>query len=221
MDLTPGGPSKGQPLERDISARWLRPNENVWGFSILDCTQYADGMMSFTSDPKIAEEFNGLRTESGRELPGASFTPSKGFRCNLEYTITKEPPDGPVFKSLVMEQKWDIYLYDSCLFFRRSWTGALTHRAVLETELPRLRVASVESAHTLPDGLAVRQVDFLIKSHLLLAAAVHPLLPDLGQDAEKQAHYTFNCYGSKGRYGTLVETVGTPYYWNRALLSAR
>lgn len=219
MDLTPGEPSKGHAPERP-SARWLRPNENVWRFSILDCTQFADGMTSFTSDPGIAEKFNRLRAESGRGLPGANFTPSQSFRCNLEYTITKEPPDGSVFKSRVMEQKWDIYLYESYLFFCRSWTGELTHRALLETAVPRLRVVSVESAHTLPDRLAVRQVDFLIKSHLLLAAALHPLLPELGQDAEKQAQYTFNCYGSKGRYGTLEETLGTPYFWNRTLLSA-
>jgi len=116
-----------------------------------------------------------------------------------------------------MEQKWDIYLYDSCLFFCLSWTGEVTYRAVLETEVPRLRVVSVESAHILSDRLAVRQVDFLIKSHLLLAAALHPLLPELGQDAEKQAQFTFNCYGSRGLYGTLEETLGTPYFWNRAL----
>jgi hypothetical protein len=76
MDSTPAGLSRGYPPERGITARWLQPNENVWRLSILDCTQFADGMTSFTSDQGIAEKFNRLRTESGRELPGANFAPS-------------------------------------------------------------------------------------------------------------------------------------------------
>jgi hypothetical protein len=105
--------SKAGPQQQSLTARWLQPSENVWRLSILDCTQFADGMTSFTSDQQIAESFNRLRTESGQELSNANLTPRQSLRCNLAYEINKQPPDGPVFKSRVMEEKWDIYLYDS------------------------------------------------------------------------------------------------------------
>lgn len=115
-----------------------------------------------------------------------------------------------------MEEKWDIYLYLTILYFCSSWTGELVHWAAVESEPPTLRIVSVQSLQNLPNTLAVRQVHFLVKSHLLAAVAAHPLLPELGHDAEKQAQYTFGCYGCKGRYGTLEETLGTPYYWNES-----
>jgi len=208
--------SKVGPKQQSLTARWLQPSENVWRLSILDCTQFADGMTSFTSDQQIAERFNRLRTESGQELSNEDFTPRQSVRCNLAYEINKQPPDGPIFKSRVMEEKWDIYLYHSNLYFCRSWTGELVHCAVVESEPKWLRIVSVQSLQNLPDKLAVRQVDFLVKSHLLLAVALHPLLLELDHDAEKQALYTFNCFGCKGRYGTLEETLGTPYYWNQS-----
>jgi hypothetical protein len=203
-----------EPQQQSFTARWLRPSENVWRLSILDCTEFADGMASFSAARQIADSYSRLRSESGQELSKQDLIPRQSFRCNLAYEINKQPSDGPVFKSRVMEEKWDIYLYDSNLYFCRSWTGELVHCAVVETEPKRLRIVSVQSFQNLPDKLAVRQVDFLCKSHLLLAVALHPLLLELGHDAEKQARYTFGCYGCKGRYGTLEETLGTPC-WNQ------
>ena len=61
----------------------------------------------------------------------------------------------------------------------------------------------MESDRDLPEKLAIRQVDFLVKSHLLSAMALHPLLAELGNDAEKQALRSFESYGRRALYGTL------------------
>jgi hypothetical protein len=209
------------PKKQKVSARWLQPNENIWRLPILDCTQYADGMTSFTESPQVAQKYSELRKASGQELPGVEFKPIQSVPCNLAYEINKRPADGPVFKSRIMEEKWDIYSYDERLFFCRSWSGELIYRAAVKCELPTFEVLMVESSEKLPEKLAVQQVDFLVKSHLLLAMALHPLLAELGHDAEKQAMHSFGRYGNKGRYGTLEETIGTAYYWNQSPLKAR
>jgi hypothetical protein len=199
-----------------VPARWLQPNENFWGLTVLDCAEYAQNMMSFTGNPEIAKKYGELRRATGREWPALEFKPIQSVPCNLTYKITRLPADGPVFKSSMMEEKWDIYLYNEHFFFCRSWGGELIHRAVVKSELPTLTVLKVESSQELPENRAVRQVDFLVKSHLMLAIALHPLPFELGQDVEKQAAHSFACYGNKGRYGTFEETIGTPYYWNQS-----
>jgi hypothetical protein len=209
------------PNKQKITARWIQPKENLWRLPVLDCTQYADGMMSFTDAPEVAKKYGELRRASGEELPRLDFKSAQHFACNLTYKIDKRPADGPLFKSRVMEEKWDIYLYDEGLFFCRSWSGELIYRAAAKCEPPALKISMVESSQQLPESLAVRQVDFLIKSHLMLATALHPLPADLGRDEEKQAMHSFTCYGAKGRYGTLEETIGTAYYWNQSPLTDR
>jgi hypothetical protein len=202
-----------------VAACWLEPNENRWRVSVLDCTKFADGMVSFTGSPEIAKGYNEQREASGQELPGVEFKPIRSVPCDLTYKIMKRPPDGPVFKSRIMEEKWDIYSYDERLFFCRSWTGELIYRAAVKCEPPILKVLMVESSEDLPEKLTVRQVDFLVKSHLMLATALHPLPLELGRDEKKQAVHSFGRYGRRGRYGTLEETIGTAYYWNESPLT--
>lgn len=198
-----------------MPARWLQANENVWGFLVLDCSKVAESMMSLTGKREIAMKYSELRKASGQELPGLEFKPIQSIPCNLTYRVNKRPADGPVFKSRMMEEKWDIYSYDERLFFCRSWSGELIYRAAVKCEPPTLRVLTVESSENLPENMAVRQVDFLVKSHLMSAVALHPLPLDLGRDAEKQALHSFGRYGSRGLYGTLEETIGTACYWNQ------
>jgi hypothetical protein len=207
------------PKKQKVSARWLQPNENPWGLPVLDCSQYAKGMMSTTSSFEVAKKYSELREASGQELVGLEFRPIHSVPCNLTYQVENRPADGPVFKSQAMEVKWDIYLYEERLFFCRSWDGELIYRAAVNCGPPTLKVLMVESSQDLPEKLAVRQVDFLVKSHLMLALALHPLLVELGRDEEKQAAYSFACYGAKGCYGTLEETIGTAYHWNQSSLT--
>lgn len=214
-------PRIAPPGDRKLAARWLQPNENLWRLQVLDCTQYAGGMMSFTSSPEVVKKYSELRRASGKELPQLDFNAAQRFACDLTYKIDKLPPDGPVFKSRVMEEKWDIYLYEEHIFFCRSWSGELIYRASAESELPALNILTVESNQQLAGNLTVRQVDFLIKSHLMLATALHPLPAELGRDEEKQAANSFSCYGVKGRYGSLEETIGTAYFWHQSPLTNR
>jgi hypothetical protein len=169
-------------------------------------------MISTTSNAEIANTYTRLRSSTGEELRSQVFNPALSIPCNLTYNVAKHIPDGPVFKSQVMEEKWYIYMYDDHLYFCRSWGGELFYRVTLQRERSALRVLLVEAGHKTAEKITLRDVDFLIKSHVLSAKALHPLPQELGRDTQKLALFSFSAYGRLGLYGTFDETIGTPYY---------
>jgi len=199
--------------KQKIPARWLAPSENRWGLVVLDCTQNACTMMSTSKSIEIVKKYHDLRNSTGEELRNRVFNPTLSVSCSLAYNVAQRAPDGPVFKSHVMEEKWDIYLYGDHLYFCRSWGGELTYRAAVECQPPALRVPMIETSQKSAEKIAVRDVDFLIKSHVLGAKALHPLPRDMGRDTEKLALFSFAAWGRMGLYGTFEETIGTPCYW--------
>jgi len=70
------------PSKQKMAARWLQPNENLWRLPVLDCTQYADGMMSFTGNSEVAKKYGELRGTSGQELLRLDFKPAQRFSCD-------------------------------------------------------------------------------------------------------------------------------------------
>lgn len=202
---------------QNVPARWLDPSENSWGLPVLDCSQNACSMMSTTSNIEIAKTYARLRNSTGEELRSEVFNPTLSIPCNLTYNVAKPIPDGPVFKSQLMEEKWDIYMYDDHLYFCRSWGGQLFYRVALQCEPRALRVCLVEASHKTNEKITLRDVDFLIKSHVLLAKALHPLPQELGRDTQKLALFSFSAYGRMGLYGTFEETIGTRYYRDQSI----
>ncbi len=200
--------------EQKIAARWLAPSENPWGLVVLDCTQFASTMMSVTESIEVVKKYDSLRSSAGEELRNQFFNPTLSISCDLAYKITGRAPDGPIFKSQAMEVKWDIYLYDDKLYFCRSWSGEMLYRATTKCEPPILHVVLVETSQESNEKTTLRHADFLIKSHALQAKALHPLPENLGRNPEQLPRHSFSAYGSKGLYGTLEETIGTPYYYN-------
>lgn len=203
--------------EQRLSAAWLEPGENIWGLPVFDCSESASSMVSTTSHPEIAKKYVSLRDSTGEELRKEVFKPALSFPCNLTYDVEGRAPDGPVFKSQVMEEKWDVYLYDDQLYFCRSWQGELMYRVKVQCEPQVLKVVLIEGSHKTNEKMTLRDVDFLMKSHVLGSIALHPLPREVGRDPQKLAVYSFAAYGCLGMYGTFEETVGTPYYWDRSI----
>jgi hypothetical protein len=203
--------------KQTIPAHWLAPNDNPWGLAVLDCTHNACTTMSTTANIEIAKKYNSLRNLTGEELQNELFNPALTITCSLLYNVAKRAPDGPVFKSQIMEEKWDIYFYGDHLYFCRSWGGELFYRVALECEPPTMKVSLIEASHKINEKSAVRDVDFLIKSHVLSAKALHPLPREIGRNTQKLALYSFSAYGRMGLYGTFEETIGTPCYEGQSL----
>lgn len=189
---------------------WLEPDQNPFGLRVLDCRPFSTTMISATKDPSIAAHFSQLRSASGEEHRGRHPKDAVVARCDLAYPFSGESRDGPLFVAQRMEDKWDIYLYDGHLHFARSWTGELVFRAAIEFREREALVTSVEAsrAKVMDDlDLAVRMVDFLVKTHLYHQEAPHPLPRDYPDDKKALALYSFSEYGRWAFYGSFEDTT--------------
>ncbi len=109
----------------------------------------------------------------------------------------------------MMEDKWDIYLYDARLYFCRSWSGVLAYRANIRVEADKLRVTQIDYAKARAEESvgAVREVDYLIKSHLYGAVVPHPLPRKMPRHPETLALNSFSRFGHRCFYGSYDDTL--------------
>jgi hypothetical protein len=189
---------------------WLKPDENPFHLRVLDCRPFSTTMISTTEDPAIAARFTHLRNASGEEHRGKKPADAIVAICDLSYPFNGESRDGPLFVAQQMEDKWDIYLYDGHLYFARSWTGELAFRAAIDFRDRQALVTSVEAsrAKVVDDpALAVRIVDFLMKTHLYRKEAPYPFPQGFAEDKKTLALYSFSEYGRWAFYGSFEDTM--------------
>ena len=188
---------------------WILASENPFGIDVLDCRRITQGMVSMTGDESVAKTFGMLRSSQGRECLGQKPKECLSVACELEYPPVQTPKDGPLFKAAVMEDKWDIYLYDSRLYFCRSWSGVLRYRARIRVETDKLCVTQIDYAKSRSKEPldAVRVVDYLIKSHLYRVVVPHPFPRNMPNDPETLALDSFSRFGRRCRYGSYDDTL--------------
>lgn len=188
---------------------WLDGKSNPFKVSCLDCRIFSRSMLSTTKDPNVATHFSELRKSRGEQYIGQLPPNTITVQCNLSYPHHGQSKDGPLFIAEVMEDKWDIYLYNSHLYFARSWTGDLVFRAKMDfNELKAIitfidanaQVASQNSAYI------AQQVDFLVKSHLYKQEVPHPLPSDLPNEVRAIALYSFVQYGRWASFASYEDT---------------
>ncbi|MEJ2110640.1 MAG: hypothetical protein P8Z37_12160 [Acidobacteriota bacterium] len=189
--------------------RWIPASENQFGIDVLDCSSITQGMVAMTSDVKVAMTFEELRSSQGREYRDLKPEQCGTVAYELEYPPIQTPQDGPVFKATAMEDKWDIYLFNARLYFCRSWSGILGYRANIRSEKDKLYVMQIDYEKTRAENPldAVRDVDYLIKSHLYGALVPHPLLRNVPSDPMSLAANSFSRFGQRCLYGTYDDTI--------------
>jgi hypothetical protein len=166
-------------------------------------------MVSTTEDPNVATRFVELRKSTGKQYIGKLPPNAVTVQCELAYPHTGQCKDGPLFVAEVMEDKWDIYLYDGYVYFTRSWTGDLVFRAKISFTASQATITSIDAnvqvASQSPTFI-VRQVDFLVKSHLYKRQVPHPLPADLPNEIQSIALYSFSQYGRWASFATYEDT---------------
>jgi hypothetical protein len=198
---------EGNAASNATLSRWLRSGSNPVGIDILDCHMFATTMVSATSDETVAERFNNLRSSLGSEMAGASPERARCIGCCLDFTLGTPLKDGPLFKAEVMEDKWDIYLFKGHVYFCRSWTGELIFRASVELLEKSMAITAIETNSSEEDDIAIRQVGFLVWSHLVGRLSLHPLPKRFEADVQSLTIYSFSQYGRRGWYGTMEDTL--------------
>ena len=167
-------------------------------------------MLAVTQDSTVADSYARLRGSTGEEYRGRSPEDARTCECDLRYPHKGDTRDGPIFKAEVMEDKWDIYLYDSHLYFARSWTGKLEYRAMIDFHDDVAHVVGVEARKEVVENdpsYPIAAVDYLIRSHLYRLPAAHPLPKSIGRDPRQLALFSFSQYGRHGLFGVLGDTT--------------
>lgn len=190
--------------------QWLDADQNEFHLRVLDCRPFTHAMLSLTSDENVALRFTRLRQSSGIEHVGREPDDSVTAECRLTYPYSGEVQDGMLFIAEQMEDKWDIYLYDGHLYFARSWTGNLSFKAAVAFTDRECVVSSVQSSASEGDGtsnLSIRQVDFLIKRHLLRREVPHPIPRSIPDSPKEIALYSFSLYGRWASFASFEDTT--------------
>jgi len=208
------GLSSPVPRQRLVgAARWVEADDpaNPFGVRIIDCSSTAAGLISFSKNPNAARSYGRLRSDDGRRHIGKIPPDQIIATCDLNYPIVEPTNDGPLHTSREMEDKWDVYLHEKCLYFSRSWLGELDYLAYVDFLPNRMLVhrISARAGRAFGDAtMAVRQADFLIKSLLLGWRVPAPLPPDHRIDDTKfVAVYLFNTYGRHAAAGTYEDSL--------------
>jgi hypothetical protein len=205
--------SAGSPYgETKVSSAllWIEASESPFGIRVLDCRSVAYNMVSTTGDPKVAAKFTELRNSTGRHLRGSLPLQPLHADSFLKYPALGRVDGTHLFAAQVMEDKWDIFLLDGYLYFARSWTGDLIFRAKVNPSDSGIIISSIDANTQTVKGdrsLAIRQVDFLFKSHLLRQEVPHPLPGNFPADPQQIAAYSFHWFGRWGSYATYEDTT--------------
>lgn len=189
---------------------------NPFNKRILDCRSLTWNLLATTSDRAVAESYNRLRSSMGREYIGAEIEGKQIVNTTLTYPHNGAALNGVVYKAGSMDEKWDIYIYQDCFYFTRSWTGELVYKAfvrVLSEHIELCRVEYAPQEHLLSDPtLAVNNVHFLLMTHALGRVYPHKVPAGLQQDREI-ALFSFSQFGNKACYATfddILDTTITP-----------
>jgi hypothetical protein len=205
-------PAGRSPKDLDHYVIWLTESDAANPFCVdgWNCLPFVTNTVATTSDRRVAESFAALRGSSGAEHVGHLPPESVEVACSLEYRHRAEAPEGAIFKASQMEEKWDIFHYQSRIYFCRSWTGMLVYVAAFDFSGSSLRVTRLwtSSADGHVDKVFVqRQVDYLIRSHLYGQRLPHPLPVGIQSDPQTIALYSFSQYGNKCCFGTSADTL--------------
>ncbi len=196
--------------EGTASLEWLEPGTgNPFGIRVLDVRPLTQTMLSTTKNPDIAASFARLRQSDGSDLTAFSVDEFVSISTELHVPLPAPPADGPLFKAQAMEDKWDIYSFDSSLYFARSWTGELVHKALYRFCDGELIVTSIESA---PDHShqADQVVLFLLVSHVLGRPFPNPILDFFRGDPQQIAMYSYSAFGRHALFATEDDVTKVP-----------
>ena len=206
--------SKSDAESRWPDPRWYEAHENPYGLRIFDCRQVTQTMILGTTRCETAEEWARLLLVDGQEFRGAAPVDPVTALCNLRYPRLEGTTEGPFFIPLCMEDRWFIYAYDELLIFLAGDSFTVGYRAWYRLESDALVIWKIEGAHerTAGDGtLAIRNVDFLIKSHRYRFYVPHVLPLAIGDDPKQITSFSFWEYGRRACFATREDTLAIPW----------
>lgn len=187
-------------------SRWVTEDETPFKMKLFDCREFALHMFSNTTDKNILEKYLAMQSSDGREYIENNFENAIRIKCNINFPFADiDLPNGILFRSEMMEEKWNLYKYDGHIFYVRSWTGELRYVSDYEkteegfaiNEIAINREAFTENKVS----FYVDEVHFLLISHALGYMIPHPLPPDVQDIPDEIMKFSFGEFGNRGYFG--------------------
>ena len=192
--------------------RWLEADQegNPFPIRVLSCESIASEMVYFTDEPFRVGRYRGDDGQHhiGQSPPRAIKTES---RIRHPHPSASEPSDGAIFLAAVLEDKWDLFGYMPFVYIVNSWTGELGYKVRVEFVPGFTEQLEIEVDANLVNGdatLAIRQIDYIIKSHAMGQIAPHPIPTNIKDEPRAIAEYSFQAYGQRGLFATYEDTLG-------------
>jgi hypothetical protein len=183
---------------------------NPFNKRILDCRDYTQSNLATTGDKSIADKFNRLRQSDGKEFISREIENKITIETNLKYPPTGSQLTNLIFKAKSFDEKWDIYVYDNCFYFTRSWTGELVYEAFARTDANNVTIYKIElrDNDSVDKSIAISDVHFLVTTQMLKGILPHRVPTNLKTDMEI-ALYSFSKFGNKCWYATYDDILDT------------
>jgi hypothetical protein len=168
-------------------------------------------------EPAVAERFAELRALEPGAWREQRPEDAELIACALQLALPRPADEGALFRAEVMEDRWHVFLIEGWLYFVRSWSGQLVYRASVRFEPGRAFVRAIEApgeAAREDAAFCVREVDYLLKSHVLDAMVPHPLPQGLPEDPRQVALFSLSRHGRRGCFATFEDATGfDPVHW--------
>jgi hypothetical protein len=181
---------------------------NPFNKRILDIRSFTQTMIATTSKKSIAELYNELRKSVGEEYIGKDVVNARSSKTDLRYPHNGTELRGAAFKSDSMDCKWDIYIYDSCFYFTRSWTGELVYKAISQITSDFIKIIEIQHPDTIESKDSINNVHFLILSHANRRPMPHKIPAGIIGDKEI-ALYSFSEFGNRACYASYEDITDT------------
>ena len=205
-DANPGGELALENEEAPhYESRWVEEDETPFKMKLFDCREFALHMLSNTTDKKIVEKYLAMQESDGKEYIEKNFEKAIRIKSNLDFPFPDiDLPDGILFRSEMMEEKWNIYKYEDHIFFVRSWTGELRYITDYEKTEEGFTIKELamdrEAFNQDKISFYVDEVHFLLISHALGYMIPHPLPNDVEDDPDEILKFSFGEFGNRGYF---------------------
>ncbi|MCJ8314883.1 MAG: hypothetical protein HRU38_18465 [Saccharospirillaceae bacterium] len=183
---------------------------NPFDAPILDLRCITLNYTSFTKDKSTAQNYNASRSSDGTEFILEKFDESFRYESSIKYPHNGVALEGIVFKSNVMEVKWDIYAYAEWFYFVRSWSSNLVYKVhyknlgdelVLDYILTNLDEESNAQLHE-------QNVHSIMMTHVFNKVWPYAIPKKIKLNSDQEiALYLFSNYGNKATIATHVNVL--------------
>lgn len=189
--------------ENKIILPWISPENNVWKKELLDLRPISEKMLSFSEDPRIAENAVSYNNEDGSSFWGVKPANDPTITTHICFPIENTLYPGVLFTPRVMENKWAIYFDGEYIYFIRSWQREVLVIARTEQKDGMLIVTNITGKfldEKEPD-FTESIFNFLLISHVLNENIPAPLPGYMKEDPHIAGSWAFSAYGNMAHMG--------------------